>query len=284
MLLRKLTRLAAGAAAFCAGMAPCSFARVGSVISSFHMREGPARWVAAVYRDQDYVYGVLEYGPSDYEYRLVTFNVDGSVVASVPLEYVPGQGHEPLIWLRDADHSTLGAGYVGLLGTGHIYRVYGLDFDVETGSFVRRFNTLDIGTAYAHIPGGNYIYIGETYPNHILRLTTSGSFVSSFRPRDVCDVLAATDYFEGRYGAYLITYGGGSGLYHHIYTDDGSLLDSFWLGPFAMISGGVCGPGYPSDYGITYWCIDGSWCFQIDLANGVAVAPASVGKVKALFR
>lgn len=265
-------------------LAAAAYAGVGSVISSFCISEHPGPWVAAVYRDHDYVYGVLEYGSTTYEYRLVTFTVNGSAVASVPLNYVPGQGHEPLRWLRDADHSALGAGYVGLLGSGHIYRAYGLDFHVKTGSFARRFNTLEIGTAYAHIPGGNYIYVGETYPNHILRLTTSGSFVSSFRPRDVCDVLAATDYFEGRYGAYLITYGGGSGLYHHIYTDGGSLLGSFWLGPFGMIFGGVCGSGYPSYHGITYWCIDGSWCFQIDLGNATAVAPASVGKVKALFR
>lgn len=265
-------------------------AGVGSVISSFPMSGNNEPYAVAVYRDANFVYGVLQYGPTgEHEHKLFTYAPNGSVLGSIPLSCTPGWANCRLDWLHDADHSVLGDGYFGIIGVGKSFPPFGLDFNIKTGSIVGSFPTSPYARAYAHIPGGAYIYVGQSYPSNIFRLTMSGSVVSSFNPRDVCDLLAATDYFKGLNGAYLVSYGGGSGLYHHVYTDAGSLVGSFWLGHFSMAFAGVCGPGYPSSYGITYWCISwgsggGVWCFQIDLGNATAVAPASVGKIKALFR
>jgi hypothetical protein len=269
--------------------APSVFADVGSVISSFCMTGDSDPYAVAVYRDADFVYGVLQYGPTgEHEFKLFTYAANGSVLRSKALDCTLEWVNTRLDWLQDADHSVSGDGYFGVIGAGKYLPPFGLDFNITTGSIAGSFPTSPSARAYAHIPGGTYFYVGQSYPSYIFRFTTSGSVVSSFNPRDVCDHLAATDRYNGLSGAYLITYGGGSGLYHHIYTDGGSLVGSFWLGPFSMTFAGVCGPGYPSSYGTTYWCIGwgsgGSWCYQIDLANGVNVAPASVGKVKALFR
>ncbi len=269
---------------------PFAFGDVGSVISSFTMSGSHAPTAVAVYRDTDFVYGVLQYGPpEEQEYKLFTYTPNGSVLGSIPLNCSLEGINCRLNWLDDADHSILGDGYFGIIGVGKYFPPFGLDFNIKTGSIAGSFPTSPLGTAYAYIPGGRYFYVGQTYPNYIFRFTTSGSIVSSFKPEDVCDLLAATDYYNGRYGAYLISYGGGSGLYHHIYTDDGSLVGSFWMGLSGATFAGVCGPGYPSYYGITYWCVGWGWyegfdCFQIDLGNRVAVAPASIGKIKALFR
>lgn len=269
--------------------AAAAHAGVGSIISSFYMSGSSSPQAVAIYRDADFVYGILESGPHDeHEYALSTYAPNGSALSSIPLSCSPGWAIYRINWLDDADHSLRGDGYFGVIGMGIHLPPFGLEFSIKSGSIVGSFPTISESTAYAYIPGGRYIYVGQNYPSAIFRLTTSGSLVSSFQPRHVCEHLAATDYFKGLKGAYLITYGGGSALYHHIYTDEGSLVGSFWLGPFAMTFAGVCGPGYPPHYGITYWCIGwgdgGFWCYQIDLANGVAVVPASVGKIKALFR
>jgi hypothetical protein len=274
-----LTALAAAAA----------YADVGSVISSFHMSGDNGPHAVAVYRDANFVYGVLQYGPSgEHEYELTTYAPDGSALGSIPLSCTPEWGICRVDWLEDADRSVLGAGYFGIIGVGKYFPPFGLEFDIKTGSIVGSFPTSSLATAYAYIPGKQYIYVGQTYPSYIYRFTTSGSLVGSFKPHNTCALLAATDYYEGVNGAYLISYGGGSGATHHVYTDVGSLVGSFYLGPFSMTFAGVCGLGYPSYYGTTYWCLGwgsgGLWCYQIDLANYVAVAPASVGKIKALYR
>jgi hypothetical protein len=287
--IRRITGIAIGVAAAWAAAAPFSFAGVGSVISSFYMSGSSGPQAVAVYRDADFVYGIIQSGPSgEYEYDLSTYAPTGSALSSIPLSCSPEWAIYRIEWLEDADHSVRGDGYFGVIGVGKYFPAFGLEYNIRTGSIVGSFPTSSLATAYAHIPGGRYFYVGQTYPSYIFRFTTSGSLVSSFKPRDVCDHLAATDYYDGQYGAYLISYGGGSGLYHHVYTDAGALVGSFWRGPFGMTFAGVCGPGYPSYYGITYWCIGwgngGFWCYQIDLANRIAVAPASVGRIKALYR
>jgi hypothetical protein len=71
----------------------------------------------------------------------------------------------------------------------------------------------------------------------------------------------------------------------------GSLLAS-WPNPGDNPNyGASCGPGYPSSYGTVFWgtftppgARSNVWVYQIDLGNAVAVAPSSLGKVKAIYR
>jgi len=96
------------------------------------------------------------------------------------------------------------------------------------------------------------------------------------------------DRWAGVDNEYVITQYGNSSF--AVYTPGGSLVTIFPNG-----SPGVYGiavdPGYPSSYGPTLWGIDyySGYCYQIDLGNGdgtdqTNVTPASLGKVKALFR
>ncbi|HUU57512.1 MAG TPA: hypothetical protein VMW93_09230, partial [bacterium] len=78
----------------------------------------------------------------------------------------------------------------------------------------------------------------------------------------------------------------------HVYTGSGSHLRSFRLWSSSENFAALCGPGYPAACGDTYWCLQvhepGAYqmerIFQISLGNGVAVAPASVGRIKTLYR
>jgi hypothetical protein len=72
----------------------------------------------------------------------------------------------------------------------------------------------------------------------------------------------------------------------------GSLVGS-WPIPFSGFHlAGVCGDAYPSSYGASLWEItqnDGNnsyWVYQTDIdARGATnVLPASLGKVKAIYR
>jgi hypothetical protein len=269
--LRILTRLAVGVAAFCAGMAPCSFARVGSVISSFSL---PNEFHSAIFRGRDYVYAVY------YRYNapLICINkytLSGSWAGVVC--YLNRGGYP------DADHSALGDGYFSLIASGPKDFVH--DRETGGGSIVGSWCPGADIRGFAYIPGARYKYVTDGWC--VWRFTVSGSLVSSFYTN--CVSLAATDVFRGKSGEYVIAAG------HKVvtvYSSAGSLKRTFAVPPYMTNSGAVCGPGYPDDCGTTLWCIydrypqpyNEPYVYQISLGNGVAVAPMSVGKVKALFR
>jgi hypothetical protein len=58
-----------------------------------------------------------------------------------------------------------------------------------------------------------------------------------------------------------------------------------------LVRGGTAGPAYPASYGTTLWAFarlgyQNNVVYQIDLGNEIipTIEPASLGKVKALFR
>ncbi len=243
--------------------AVCVWGAVGSVISSFE-------WPGAlnVYRDGDYAYSVAS--PN----ALRAYTANGSFVNSVNLSGLTGAG--------DADHSVLGGAYLAVLDGKNMLR----DYVKSTGSLARSVAVPDkIG--YAYIPGGAYMYVAAG--SYVNRYRTTGSLVSSFRIfGPYIGGLAATRTYEGRSGEYVIVpvwaYDSDAGM---VYTGAGSMVGTFTVP--GLTRGCVCGPGHPPSWGTTFWCnsevgAGRRYAYQLDLGNGTAVEPTSLGRVKALFR
>lgn len=260
--MKKLT--ATTAAALGALAAVCAWGAAGSVIGSF-------AWPNArdAYRDGNYVYSVAS--PD----TLRTYGVNGSLLKTVSLAGLTTAG--------DADHSVEGAGYLAVLDGTSLLREY----VISTGSLVKSA-AVPNRTGYAYIPGGAYTYFaGGSY---VYRYTTAGSLVNSFpTPGPYIGGLAATRAFNGVSGEYVVVavwawgHDWDVGL---VYTATGSTVATFTIP--GTTYGCVCGPGHPASYGTTFWCNSdaggGRWAYQLDLGNGTAVTPVSLGKVKALFR
>ncbi len=238
-----------------------AFGAVGDVISSF-----PWPNARNAYRDAGYVYCVV--GAN----TLQRYTAGGSLVGTVALA--------GLTAADDADHCVAGTGRMTVLGGGN--RIF--DYRISDGSLLRSYAAPASTTGYAYFPGRAYYFIHSgTYVN---RYTTAGSFVSSFPVSSSAGPIAATDRFRDQAGVYVVV-GSKLSFSATVYTGAGSLVASFLLP--AVTYGCACGPGAPSSRGTTYWCNlrmgAEFFAYQIDLGNtNVAVAPASVGKIKALNR
>lgn len=264
--------LVAGALALAAAAA---WARPGSVISSFQGFLG--FMPTGVYRDADYVY-VVNLGESIFNYA-TKHTPTGSYVG----------GPEFVCWRRyvpeDPDHSYLGSSYISIAAEAGI-----ITYPKGGGNYVRwdHYDLIET-VSYGYRPGGNFYYVGVIPENRddvfiTYCFNTRGSLINSFAPAYAGD-FAATDRFAGVSGEYLII---GHGA---VYTPRGSLVATFAHLAGCSLRGATAGPGYPASWGTTLWVL-GSWginnhaVFQLDLGNGSpsAIIPASIGKVKALFR
>lgn len=262
----------AGALALAAAAA---WAGPGSVISSFQGFLG--FMPTGVYRDADYVY-VVNLGESIFNYA-TKHTPTGSYVG----------GPEFVCWRRyvpeDPDHSYLGSSYISIAAEAGI-----ITYPKGGGNYVR-WDHYDLRetVGYAHRPGSRYYFVGVMPEDRdddyfVYRFDTGGSLISTFEP-EYAGHLSASDRFAGVRGDYLIV---GEGA---VYNPRGSLVATFAHQAGCSLRGGTAGPGYPASWGTTLWVL-GSWginnhaVFQLDLGNGSpsAIAPASLGKVKALFR
>ncbi len=176
----------------------------------------------------------------------------------------------------------------GVYDAGTLLRAY----HVATGSLVGSVPvpaadgvTYDATSGYYYGSADNYIY----------RITTAGSLVGSFSGGPDAGTLAATGTFAGQPGEYVIVNPKARGIHPtRVYTGGGSFVASFTIrGPYPTMDlryGAVAGAGYPASFGTTMWLVlrtDFIWrsAYQIDLGNAnPAIAPASLGAVKALFR
>ena len=252
--------LVATGAVMLAAAAPAS-GGVGDVIGSFRM-DGALN----IYRDDNYVYCVA--GTN----TLRRYTVNGSLVGTVALPGLTNAG--------DADHSPLGTAYFGVLERSN--RIF--EYRTATGSFVRSRPVGASTVGYAHFPGSPYYYTHTGA--RIIRYTLAGSVVNSFDVSYSATAIAATRRFDDVGGELVLVANRSTGR-TMVYTGGGSVVRSFDAPGPAV--GCVCGPGTPYTPKTTYWCSVASGAsrtaYEIDLGNkNVAVVPASLGRVKALFR
>ena len=248
-----------------------SQAVAATVVSSFEMKDVGTAKATGIYRDWTYIYGIFSSGGQDY---LRTYTPAGSVVRSVTLP----RANSP----RDADHSTLGSGYVDVFDYGRKMLVT----YKKNGEFVKEKPLPSDTTAYAYIQGSSRFFIARD--EMVFRYTTNDVLVNKFYVGGYVGGLAATPVYDGKNGEYVIIGRSAAGGYSYVYTGGGSLVDSFIV-PGAGTYASIVGRAEPKALQRSYWCVQrvGSarWAFQVEIeATAPAVAPASLGKVKALYR
>ena len=263
------------------GFSAPAYAGPGYVISSFEARPGYRMFVQGIYRDASYVYAAV----GDYTNNRITYlfkyTPSGSSVGLA--RGLPG----PYLLYGDADHSALGDGYFAIIYDESSVR----DIDLASGSIVSSWSPFADMYGYAYIPGGAYKYV-LTEGGTVYRFTVAGSLVSSFAV-GWGKSLAASDRFAGRSGEFVIVAGDRAA---NVYSGAGSLIRTFVVpeAPYLCLKHdtAACGVGYPGECNTTFWAHltdrmppwDRDFVYQISLGNGVAVAPASVGRIKALYR
>ncbi|MGD8718103.1 MAG: hypothetical protein PVH29_04695 [Candidatus Zixiibacteriota bacterium] len=246
-----------------------AFGAPGDIISSFTVQT-PALWIAGVYRDGAYVYFAVSWAPVRYD-SVYKYTPDGALVDFITFNR---PNNYPI---NDPDHSRLGDGYMTAGTEGDFLITY----DLTTGRWVE--NT-EIGISdimgYAYRGDGARFAFAMDDAGIVYKFNPAWNVVASF---PWGGALAATRYYDGRAGNYVIVNGNPA----DVYTGAGSLVGTF---PSSVSQGCVCGPGYPASWGTTFWnygrvSADTYMIYQIDLGNGLtAVEPASLGKVKALYR
>jgi len=244
---------------------------IGSVISSFRMTGTGTITAGGIYRDGSFIYAVVDTTGDNY-FRLYT--TSGSRVGSVIL----ANSDTP----RDADHSLLGSGYIDVFDYGK-KMILTYTFD---GTLVNSKAVDSDTTAYAYIPGGARYFLARN--QMIFRYTLNDVLLNSFYVGGDLRGLAATNVFDGADGEYAVIGRAGTGGYSYVYGGGGSLIDSFVV-PGAGTYGSVVAEGAFMDSARSYWCVQtiGSyrWAYQVDVgATAPAVMPASVGRLKALYR
>jgi len=255
----------------CLLAAAAAWADVGSIISSFPLTGVATPRAQGIFRDWDYLYAVVYTADDDYFY---VYTPAGSLVRSVRLE----GSNAPC----DADHSLLGSGYLDVFDAGSKML---LTYSKE-GELIRAKPLPSDTTAFAHHPDGTRYYLARG--EHVFRYTLDDVLVNQFYVGGVLDGLASSPAYNGEGGAFVIAGRSGTGGYSYVYRGTGTLVDSFVV-PGAGTYGSTIARGYPRSYHRSYWCVQtvGSerWAYQVDI-NGTApaVAPASLGRVKALYR
>jgi hypothetical protein len=245
--------------------ATAASAALGSVISTFYLSGTAQPYALGIYRDATYVYGVLY---SSGATHLRSYTTAGTPVGSIPLGGAA----------RGPGHSQLGAGYMGAVDNDRV-----VHYDISTGSRIASFSVASGARAYDYIPGGPYVYVATD--RTIYCYTTTGSLVRVIPVASYVGGVAASRYVENRVGEYLIVGPWSSGMPAYVYSG-GSLLRSFVV--VGTTNGCVAGAGAPRTHGTTYWCNQyigsGLYAYQLDLGNtNVGVAPASVGRIKAIY-
>lgn len=220
----------------------------------------------------------------------------GSIISSFrsPSSYVMGLGyHSPYIYHSDYSgtriHQTTTTGSVvrtipgrsGILGvdfTGTYfwiccytspYYIYQL---TSAGSVVRSFSGLAAG--YGCTFDGTYVWVSSARSYNVYRFTTTGSFVTSFRGPG--SFPGGLDWANGY--LWLGDWpSSGAGIFR--LTTTGSVVESYRPVPSGGRSAGVAWDGsyiWYSDY-------SNSYIYQMDTVL-TSVVPASVGKIKSIYR
>lgn len=272
------------------GMPPASHDALGSVISSFYVSGTSAPVCLGAARDATYVYAILYSAAGSAVLR--TYTPAGSQVGSVTIT-VPSSGTS-----RDADISHLGANYLSL--TSITSGTAGVLSQVikSTGSIASSFSVTGPGT-YAgdvtYIPSVSYYLIGALYSGTSTNVyTTSGSSAGSWSisaaGMSYCGGLAYATKFNNVTGSYVIVSPWTAGLPHATLNyPAGTAVNTSWGAVSGANTNGSCvGAGSASTEEF-FWAnqvlnSSSMYMYQIDLGNGVGIAPASLGKVKSLYR
>lgn len=276
-----------------AAWAASAYAGIGSVISTFYMGYSTYRvWWYGIYRDPSLVYCLY----NQYNITFVPrWTPSGSLVNWDKHPIYPA----PEIKYGEADHCHLGPGYFAFIGDMTLWCI-DLNYRLTpVASFPVR-SPREPWEAYNLMWDGQYYYVNCWSDYGVFnRYTPAGALVGTWAaagwPSGVsAGGVAFSRTFNNASGQYLLAVSGGDRIYAFNMAG-GALLGSWRIPPATRgHRGAVCGDAYPSSYGAALWVHYNfgtgdrptSWAYQIDInARGAAsVLPASLGKVKALYR
>ena len=257
---------------------------LGSVISSFKMSGLVKPYALGIYRDRGYVYGVMYSRETDHLYR---FTPGGTRVSSYALNGTSTP--------RGADHAHLGLGYLALVDAVnrklYVFRTTG-------GSAVTSFSVAGAPYPFNCFWDGTYYYANGpanrgTFYRHDRSGASAGTWTCSGWPDAMTYCGGAAFARRGNDAAspYLVAASWSAGEPMCMTTFPGGLLVATWTPPAHNANGLVYGDSSnKAAYGAAVWAgwyaADGVYAVEFDVgARGAAAAvPASLGRVKALYR
>jgi hypothetical protein len=264
-----------------AALAAPAHGTIGSVISSFILHEPPAD--KGIYLEGGNVY--LSLNVNNYNY-LCRFTTRGSIIATFRLT-----GSDPYP-LGGGSRTHLGMGYVGFCDSNNnafkIFRLTG-------GAAVTSFAT--INTPRNNFWDGQYYYVNRRTDRGTFRRYTpggspAGTWTCTGWPATMRYCGGAVYTQRGNYGPgpYFVASANEALRPSCITTFPAGSLVSTWAAPYP---GNVASVFYadssnPGTYGAAIWAIMENPRyvveFDIDARNAASVLPASLGKVKAIYR
>ncbi len=274
------------AAAALAASACASWA-LGTVISSFKLSEQSEPYATGIYAGPSYICVIFYSSGQDYIYR---YTRDGSFIAAYPINGTN--------WPTGGDASHLGAGYVSLVDQS-LNRVF--LFSSSGGTPVASFAVSSpSGGALADLmwTGTYYEVTGITNTGRFNRYNSGGAFMGQVTYGGWPGAMTGTGgvayapVANGRTGSYLVASPRSNGQPNCILniSGSGSFVASYTL-PQQYGTGACVGestsPGYWGDADWLVWVVPSAiWCLQVDIGgrDTTAVTPASLGKVKAIYR
>lgn len=240
------------------------------IISSFRISGVTPPYARGVYGGDESVGAIFYEGPGRHSFRV--FTSGGSLVATYAM---PGG-----VMLGDADNPPQGyaAGTFAVLDEGaHNIKIYN-----TTGSFVGVWKAVPANTVGLAIGGytQKFVYLG-TSDGVISAHTYAGSFIASFATGvPLADLGASAAYMA--WGDYVYLGPARNGDPVRVYNYQ-SICGSFSY-PGLRNAGTVISLGAS----VWSWCLRNAgteiWAYRARVGSAMAVTPASLGKVKALFR
>ena len=242
-----------------------------SIVSSFRMSGTTEPRARGIYAGGGLgVGGIFYEGPGRHSLRV--FASGGSLVATYPM---PGG-----VMLGDADRAPEGyAGCFAVVDEGsHDLKAYTM-----TGSLYGVIRTLS-SDVVAYACGGHvvdYLYLGTT-DGKVFRYTPAWSFLNSFWTGVPTADLAAGKGYDGRWGNWVVLGPSRAPADLAAYQGDaGRFYASFALSGSASRGAVYCAPAM-------MWCLRDLgteiWAYEIYTGPLMPVEPASLGRIKALYK
>jgi hypothetical protein len=263
-----------------AALAPPAHGTIGSVISSFDI-PGP-NYGYGILAHPSYIYlsGYVTYGN-----YILTYTSSGTLLRSRSID--PGNQYG----LYSGSRTHLGPGYIALIDQNVGYlKIFSI---ANGGAPVASFRAAT--DFYNVFWDGNYYYFNRPRDrNRFVRYSSAGVYISAWTcagwPAAMTECRGAVYAQRGNNGSgpYFVA-GGGASYRYCMTTFPGGSLVATWALPSPYITHVSYGDSSnPAVYGAAIWAT--TWTpydvreIDIDARNASAVLPASVGKIRALYR
>ncbi len=247
-------------------LAAAATAKFGDVTFYFRLSGTNMPYVTGILCRYEPYYGALYSTGPDY---LLQYNAMGSIIGSYVLNNCMAPADMDT-WLGSRNFSVLDTGRSALL-----------EYVLTTGSFVGSRPVPANTKGYAALwSSRRFLAIGTS----VYQYDGNWSIVNSFNTGMDIGAIGATDKFLNRTWPTVIVAPWGPGPFHCYYVSNGSHAASFSV-PGSGTRGAHCyGPTEPIYFYCNRVTPGGMYLYRVDIEGYSNVEPASLGRVKALFK